>query len=298
MTCRARLCFVPFLACFAHAGSLAWASSLIQVVVDAGRLEVRFLLERRAAIPNLGRVLVDDDDGQNELVGLVEAGEDFVLGDGDGLGSRDPALHFEEPQKPRAGDGGFDVVAEILVAHVSRGIAESAFGCHDGFHRQSLGPLGVDGKGRGCGLRLAAKPSQQSHGNDHRPAENDRRQCREFSLLLKLGKPLLKSAGQFVGPLPGQPGIELRVGPAGQFLVLELGGPVVPVVDFLGEAVLHGGLGLFDQSLPCACAPRPGVAEQDESRHAPSPAFPGPGGASSGESNFARAIASASVMGR
>ena len=191
---------------------MAWASNLIQVVVDAGRLEVGLLLERSAAIPNLRRVLIDDDHGQDELVRLVEAGEDFVLGDGDGLGSRDPPFHFEEPQKPRAGDGGFDVVAEILVAHVSRGIAQPSLRRHDGFHRQSLGPLGVDGKGRGCGLRLAAKPSQQSHGNDHRPAKNDRRQCREFSLLLKLGKPLLKPAGQVVGPLPGQPGIELRVG--------------------------------------------------------------------------------------
>ena len=56
----------------------------------------------------------------------------------------------------------------------------------------------------------------------------------------------MKPAGQVIGPLAGKPGIELRVGSASKFLVLELSGTVVPVVDLLGETVLHGGVRIFD----------------------------------------------------
>ena len=69
----------------------------------------------------------------------------------------------------------------------------------------------------------------------------------EFAFLFQFGEPLLQPAGQFVGTLPGQAGVEFGIDPACQLLVLQLSGAVIPVVDLLGEPILHRGLRFVDQ---------------------------------------------------
>ena len=80
--------------------------------------------------------------------------------------------------------------------------------------------------------------------------EHHRRQRRDPRLELQLLKPLVQPRLQVVGALSGLARIEPGAGLAGLFLGLELLGPVIPVGDLLGEAVLHGGFGLRDQRQP------------------------------------------------
>src|SRR6266849_3080485 len=71
---------------------------LIQIVVDARYCEIRLPLERMADVSRCARrIAIYLDNGEQEFVGLVEAGENLVLGHGDGLGAGSAPLHLDEP---------------------------------------------------------------------------------------------------------------------------------------------------------------------------------------------------------
>ena len=58
-------------------------------------------------------VIEELDQRQNEVLGLVEASQNLVLGDRDRGGAGDAAFYLDEPQTPRAGPA-LDVVAQML----------------------------------------------------------------------------------------------------------------------------------------------------------------------------------------
>src|SRR5690606_10118451 len=124
--------------------------------------EIGLALEGAAQIVDAVGVTVQElDDGEDEVIGLVEGGEDLVLGDGDGGGTDDAALDLEEAQGAGAGDAALDVVAELVGLAVAGLKAEVAFGPHDDGAGASSGGLGVEG-GRGGGEGAAVDEGEQA----------------------------------------------------------------------------------------------------------------------------------------
>src|SRR5579859_7292032 len=94
-------------------------------VVDAGRSEIWFSLERLAHVHDLIRpTVLDFYNRQNELVRRVQGAKDFIAGDRHGVSTNHPALHLDEPQRLVRGNRGFDVVAYFGRAHVTRRVTE------------------------------------------------------------------------------------------------------------------------------------------------------------------------------
>jgi hypothetical protein len=84
---------------------------------------------------------------------------------------------------------------------------------------------------------------EKPYGDNKRSANGDRRQRRNLALEFEFRHSSLKAGLQFVGALAGLPRIDFGIGLAGQFLVLELVGAMIPVGDFFGQPVLdrrHG----------------------------------------------------------
>ncbi len=135
----------------------------------------------------------------------------------------------------------------IVERRLARNKAQTLFRLRDGPHRPQFGFLGVEREIGDVTRRFAGELSQQPDRNDHRSAQHDGRHCREISFLIQFGEPLLQPTGEFIGPLPRQAGIQLGVDLAREFLVLERRGPMIPVVDFLGEPVPHGRTRLVDE---------------------------------------------------
>ena len=80
-----------------HAGSSARVKQLGKVVIDARDPEIRLTLEGPTHVVHAVRIAIQElDDGEDKILGLVEGVENFVLGDGDGRGARDAALHFQK----------------------------------------------------------------------------------------------------------------------------------------------------------------------------------------------------------
>ena len=83
--------------------------------------------------------------------------------------------------------------------------------------------------------------------DDEKTSQDDRRQRRELRFELQLLHPLLKAGLEVIGAFPGfigvQPGIDLP----GLLLVFQVLGPMIPIADLFGEAVLHRRLGFGDQ---------------------------------------------------
>ena len=100
---------------------------------------------------------------------------------------------------------------------------------------------------------------QQAGRDDERAADDHRRQGGDLPLQLEVGQPLLEARLQLVGALPRLRRVEPRRA-AGLLLGLQLLGPVVPVVDLLGQAVLHRGLRLVDELLAALADLRRGAA--------------------------------------
>lgn len=84
------------------------------------------------------------DDGEDEVLRLVEGIENLVLGDSDGARSGNPPFDLEEAQLARAGHRAFDVIAELLEFPVHGFEAETPLE----FHHDSPGAgrafLGID----------------------------------------------------------------------------------------------------------------------------------------------------------
>ena len=86
-----------------------------EVVVHAGHPKIRFPLKRLAQVVDLVPIIVQEfDDGEDEVVRLVEGVEDLVACHGDGRGARDATLHLDEAQLAGAGDAALDVVTELV----------------------------------------------------------------------------------------------------------------------------------------------------------------------------------------
>ena len=83
------------------------------------------------------------NDGEDEVVGFVEGGEDFVAGHSDGLAVFVAAFDFDEAELAGLGDEGLDVVAATVGADVSWLEAQAALGFHDGLHGEGLDARGL-----------------------------------------------------------------------------------------------------------------------------------------------------------
>ena len=109
--------------------------------------------------------------------------------------------------------------------------------------------LGVDRRSRVVGFASGDCVDEPLRHHQQSP-EHHRRQRRDPRLEPQLIEPFVQPRLQGVGALSGFARVEPGAGPASLLLRLELLGPVIPVGDLLGEAVLHGGLGLRDQHQP------------------------------------------------
>src|SRR5581483_792115 len=101
--------------------SLPPRQQIFDVVVRAGHLEVGLALEGAGDVHRLVHAIpVDPHDGEVEVLGRVQPGQELVAGDRDGAGARDAAFDLDEAQAAAAGDAGLDVVATLRGAHVMR----------------------------------------------------------------------------------------------------------------------------------------------------------------------------------
>src|SRR5208337_633135 len=134
-------------------------------------------------------------------------------------------------------------------AHVARLETKLTLGPHDRFHRQHLATLGLLGEGRwNIGLQ-SLEFAQETDRRNQRSSEHDGKEGREPTLLLQLGRPFLEPGSELVGTLASKAGIKLGVRAAREFLLLEPGCPMVPVVDLGGQPLFHGCQRLGDQLL-------------------------------------------------
>ena len=70
---------------------------LSEIVVNAGHSEIRLTLKGPTYIMDAVRIVFQElDDGEDEILGLVERVENFVPGHCDGRGAGYAALHFEK----------------------------------------------------------------------------------------------------------------------------------------------------------------------------------------------------------
>ncbi len=197
-----------------------------------------------------GCLPINHDDGQDEVVGLVERGQDLVFCDDHRCGAFDTAFDFDEAQFAGAGDARFDVVAAFVGADIAWHVAQVALGLHDSLHGEAFdtgGFVGKLGDGRGFVLFLwPRKFVEQALWDDQDAADDDGRQGREFALLLQFGQASFQAGQQFFGTLAGYLRVQAGVGFTGSLLRLEIGGAVVPVADLFGQAVIDGGDGFVD----------------------------------------------------
>src|SRR5205807_807943 len=150
------------------------------------------------------------------------------------------SLHFDEAQLTRAGYSRFNVIATLVGAHIPGFKTQSCFGLHHHFHSEKLDLLAVlCGRSLVCRSPIWLQFPEQSNRNDKRTAYYYGRQWRELSFEFQFGHTFLQTGLQLIGPLTGLAGIDLGIGLTREFLVLELIGAVVPVVDFLRESVLN-----------------------------------------------------------
>ena len=118
---------------------------------------------------------------------------------------------------------------------------------------------------------LSTKPC----GMTSRPPEHHRRPRRGLRVALQFLEPLLQPALQGVRPPTAQLArVEARAGLAGPLFKRELRGALVPVRDLLGEAVLHGRLGLVDQREPGRADFREMLRDERRRRRTPAPPAP------------------------
>ena len=93
---------------------------------------------------------------------------------------------------------------------------------------------------------FGVEPRMRCRHHEH-AAEDHWRQWRQLRFQLKLFHPSLQPPLQIVRTLPCFVRIQPGVGSARHFLQLQRFSAMIPVIDFLGEAVLHGRLGRRDQ---------------------------------------------------
>ena len=120
-------------------------------IIDADGAEVGRAIEGRLEIDDAGAVAIDEYDGENESVGGVEGGADFVFCDGDGIGVGAAPFDFDKAQAA-VGGGGLDIVAELFGADIDGAIAEASFEGDDGVHGDGLDGAAIDGRLEGINL--------------------------------------------------------------------------------------------------------------------------------------------------
>ncbi len=123
-------------------------------------------------------------------------------------------------------------------------VAQFGLGLHHHLHRNSFGNPRVDQ----LGWRFFAQ--QQPNRDDDRPTDDHRGCGRDLAFERQFLGTSLQASGQFVGARLSAGGVELDVHLARLLLLAQLGGALVPVVDLLGQALVHGGQRLVDQLLP------------------------------------------------
>src|SRR5262249_16603328 len=119
----------------------------LQFIIDARCPEIWFFLKRTANVVHDGVTCVKQHKGKNEIIRLVQAGQNLVLGDGDGLGPLHSSLRLNEPEQTRVRNTGLDVVTEILITYILRYEAKIPFGVHDSLHGTTFGLRGFQSKG-------------------------------------------------------------------------------------------------------------------------------------------------------
>src|SRR5436190_9743408 len=71
------------------------------------------------------------DDGEDEIVGLVQRGKNFVLGDRDDISAGHTAFHLDETELPRARHAALYVVAHFVEFAIDGIESELALDFHD-----------------------------------------------------------------------------------------------------------------------------------------------------------------------
>ena len=83
------------------------------------------------------------DDGEDEIIGLVQRVENLVAGDQDVGRAADPPLDLDEPQPAGAWHTAFDVVSPLLEFPVNRFKAQLPLDGHDNLTGSRGGGLGI-----------------------------------------------------------------------------------------------------------------------------------------------------------
>src|SRR5581483_2074832 len=109
---------------------------LVPVVVGTGHVEVGLLgaEKRLTQVAHLGRIiLADAHEREDEVLRLVERGEDLALRDRELLRARDPPLDLDEEEGAAVAVGAReDVVARIGAGHLDGMAAEPSLGREHG----------------------------------------------------------------------------------------------------------------------------------------------------------------------
>ncbi|SRR6266851_5881963 len=97
-----------------------WFEERPQLIVYTGNAEVGLPLEWAAHVSRRTPVVVHFDVCSAEIVGFVEAGQDFVFGDGNRVGAPDWPFDLDESKLAFSRNPGLDVVAQLSLL-TSRG---------------------------------------------------------------------------------------------------------------------------------------------------------------------------------
>src|SRR5262245_42306717 len=115
-------------------GLRGYCQECLQFVIDTRCPKVWFLLKWTANVAHEVSRCVEQHKGKYEVIWLVQACQNLVLGDRDGLGSLHATFGLDETRQTRVRDSGLDVITEILVAYILWYETKSALGIHDGLH--------------------------------------------------------------------------------------------------------------------------------------------------------------------
>ncbi|EXI71428.1 MAG: hypothetical protein AW07_03657 [Candidatus Accumulibacter sp. SK-11] len=186
------------------------------------------------------------DDGENEVLGLVEREENLVARDGDRRRAGNAALHFDEAQLAGAGNAAFNVVTQLLEFAIGGIEAELALDVHDDGPGAGGADLCVCGQS-GCGRCLAGHGLDQADRDHQHAAQYHWRQRRDLRFQFQVVQTFFEPPLQKVRALACLAGVEFGIGFPGLLLQFEFFGTVIPPGDFLGEAILDRGFSSGDQ---------------------------------------------------
>ncbi len=134
-----------------------------------------------------------------------------------------------------------DVVTQVASGHIARLVSHRTLVGHDRFHCEALN-LAVaraEGRGRLPDHSLGVELRKKTGRNNQRATQHRRRTGYDFLLGLEFSDAAFKTIRKHIGTLACLRSADATAALAGVFLRLEFHRIRIPIVDFLGEALVN-----------------------------------------------------------